>query len=92
MSASNLRLVDAAAVADDTQRIFNEVSRKAEKLVPQIIAQYAETGAPQTMTIKVKINMNKDDETVILVTGSGTLTDEAVEMTGEILNKNLRLF
>lgn len=78
---------------DDTPRIINQATDKIQELLPPVVENFIKTsGAKSVLTIKITLAYNKNDEVEATVDGAMSLGSEPAILTGEILNKQLRLW
>lgn len=86
-------LVEIPKNYDDTKRIINQATEKIEELLPKIVENFVYTGgAKSALTLKISLAYNKNDEVEATIDGAMSLGSEPATLTGEILNKQLRLW
>lgn len=76
----------------DTQKVIEKAVDKLCELVPGAVMNYIRTGAKSTLTLKISLQTNKEDEAEVTVDGTLTLASEPEKMNGEVLNRQLRLW
>lgn len=78
---------------DDTPRIVERAVEKVCELLPTVVGNFVRTsGAKSVLTLKISLAYNKDDEVEATIDGAMALGSEPAKLTGEILNRQLRLW
>jgi len=85
-------VVEMPIQSSDDYKIVEKAINKITEMLPVLTINFVKTGAKSAMSLKIVLQYNKDGEAEVTVDGTMTFATEQEHMTGEILNRQLRLW